>query len=74
VCAAHRRGLARRAFRRPVSAAETERARRDLPARAGVRDVRVGIEAVLRRMLASPSFVFRPEIEPAGTRPATRSR
>ncbi|HEV8394414.1 MAG TPA: DUF1592 domain-containing protein [Vicinamibacterales bacterium] len=64
-------GLARRAFRRPVSVAETaalvETFRRERA--SGTFDS--GIEAVLRRVLASPSFVFRPEIEPAGTPPGT---
>ena len=63
--------LARRAFRRPVSALETaalidtyrrERAR-------GTFDS--GIEAVVRRVLASPSFVFRPEVEPPRTAPGS---
>ena len=30
-----------------------------------------GVEAVLRRILASPSFVFRPEAEPAGASPGS---
>ena len=38
---------------------------RHLPPRAGHRQFDTGVEAVLRRILASPSFVFRPEAEPA---------
>ncbi len=63
--------LARRAYRRPVSNAEVtgllsfyqqERARGSFEA---------GVEFALRRILASPSFVFRPEREPAGIAPGT---
>jgi hypothetical protein len=58
--------LGRRAFRRPLAASETASllaAYRDARA-AGTFDT--GVEAVLRRILASPTFVFRPEEEPAG--------
>ena len=63
--------LARRAYRRPVSDAEVtglltfyqqERARGSFEG---------GVEFALRRILASPSFVFRPEREPAGIAPGT---
>jgi len=63
--------LARRAYRRPVSNAEVtgllsfyqqERARGNFQS---------GVEFALRRILASPSFVFRPEREPAGIAPGT---
>ena len=37
-------------------------------------DFGTGIAFVLRRILASPSFVFRPEREPAGLRPGTPYR
>jgi hypothetical protein len=59
-------GIARRAYRRPVADSEigtllsfyrTGRAR-------GTWET--GIQLALRRILASPSFVFRPEEEPAG--------
>jgi mono/diheme cytochrome c family protein len=57
--------LARRAFRRPVAAGEVEGLldtfRRDRA--TGTFDS--GVAAVLRRVLASPSFVFRPEAEPS---------
>jgi mono/diheme cytochrome c family protein len=63
--------LARRAYRRPVSNADVtgllsfyqqERARGTFES---------GVEFALRRILASPSFVFRPEREPAGIAPGT---
>jgi hypothetical protein len=57
--------LARRAYRRPVD--ETDLARllpfyEDGRAQGGFE---TGIELALRRVLASPAFVFRPEIEPS---------
>jgi hypothetical protein len=57
--------IGRRAYRRPLTQAETDglmdfytTARKDASFNAG-------IEFALRRILASPSFVFRPENEPA---------
>ena len=73
-CAASPRRSARRAFRRPLTAAETaallDAYRRERA--SGTFDT--GVEAVLRRILASPSFVFRPEAEPAGAPPGPRMR
>ena len=57
--------LGRRAFRRPLTPAETtnilsfyREARKD-------ESFETGIQFALRRILASPSFVFRPEAEPS---------
>jgi mono/diheme cytochrome c family protein len=61
--------LARRAFRRPVTAADLEAPLafyRD--ARQGKGDFDAGIRAGLARILASPSFVFRAERSPAAVR------
>jgi len=63
--------LARRAFRRPVGVAETGALVDTYRRERASGTFESGIEAVLRRILASPSFVFRPEIEPAGTPPGT---
>jgi hypothetical protein len=66
--------IARRAYRRPVPPQEVE----DLLSfyRQGRADgsFTSGVELVLRRILASPSFVFRPEREPAGLAPGTPYR
>ena len=66
--------LARTAYRRPVSPPEIddlltfyERGRKDGTFRRGV-------QLALRRMLASPSFVFRPEAEPANVAAGTPYR
>ena len=66
--------LARTAYRRPVSAPEIddllafyERGRKDGTFRRGV-------QLALRRMLASPSFVFRAEAEPANVAAGTPYR
>jgi mono/diheme cytochrome c family protein len=66
--------LARQAYRRPLSAEEIaglmtfyEQGRKD-GTFAG------GVEFALRRVLASPSFVFRPEREPANLAPGTPYR
>ncbi len=66
--------LARRAYRRPVTAQDTE----DLLSfyqkgrNAGTFDT--GIEMALRRVLADPDFVFRKEPEPANLKPGQRYR
>jgi mono/diheme cytochrome c family protein len=61
--------LARRAFRRPVSTTETAALLDTYRRERTAGTFESGIEAVLRRVLASPSFVFRPEAEPAGAAP-----
>jgi hypothetical protein len=61
--------LARRAYRRPVTAADVE------PLLAMYREGRAagsfdqGIERALRRLLVSPEFLLRVERDPAGARP-----
>ncbi len=67
--------LARRAYRRPVTPADTEmlmgfyqRGRND----GG--DFDHGIEMALRRILADPEFVFRKEAEPANLKPGQKYR
>ena len=62
--------IARRAFRRPVTAAET----RQLmifydQARTGRGTFDAGVQLVLRRILADPMFLFRAERDPAGAAP-----
>jgi Protein of unknown function (DUF1592)/Protein of unknown function (DUF1588)/Protein of unknown function (DUF1585)/Protein of unknown function (DUF1595) len=64
--------IARRAFRRPVTAAET----RQLmifydQARTGRGTFDAGVQLVLRRILADPMFLFRAERDPAGAAPGT---
>jgi hypothetical protein len=64
--------VARRAFRRPVSDADLDAPMtfyRD--ARAGGGDFDDGIRAGLARILASPSFLFRAELDPADLPPGT---
>jgi hypothetical protein len=61
--------LGRRAFRRPLAAAETAMFLETHRRARATGTFETGVEAVLRRMLASPSFVFRPEVEPAGVAP-----
>jgi hypothetical protein len=58
--------LGRRAFRRPLAAVETESLLSAYRSARASGTFETGVEAVLRRILASPSFVFRPEEEPAG--------
>ncbi len=75
-CAAEILGkLARRAYRRPVSAADTEPL---LAAYAAGREAGGGFEEGIRwaleALLVSPKFLFRMEREPAGTRPGTPYR
>ena len=75
-CAAEILGaLMRRAFRRPVTAADVETI---LPvyraARQAGGDFEAGIEAALRRLLVSPEFLFRVERDPDGIAPGTNYR
>src|SRR5579871_1695592 len=67
--------LARRAFRRPITAQDTEvllgfyqRGRNE----GG--DFDNGIEMALRRVLADPEFVFRKEVEPPTAKPGQKYR
>ncbi len=67
--------LMRRAFRRPVTAADVAAL---MPAYRVGREVgghfEGGLEAALRRLLVSPEFLFRIEHDPAGIAPATNYR
>jgi len=65
-------GLARRAFRRPVTASDVEAPLafyRDGRQDGG--DFDAGIRAALARILSSPSFLYRVERDPAGSLPGT---
>ena len=66
--------IARRAYRRPLGAAEID-ALMDFyrTGREGA-SFDAGVEFALRRILASPSFVFRPEREPLGVAPGVPYR
>jgi hypothetical protein len=64
--------LARRAFRRPVTADDTAAPMsfyRDARQQGG--DFDAGIRAALARILASPSLLYRVERDPAGAQPGT---
>jgi mono/diheme cytochrome c family protein len=63
--------LAERAYRRPVSNAEMAALRASYDEGRTAGSFRTGVQFALRRMLASPSFVFRPEAEPPGLAPGT---
>ena len=67
--------LARRAFRRPVTAADVEAPLTFYnAARDGGASFDSGIRAGVARILASPSFLYRIERDPAGVRPGTAHR
>src|SRR5262249_48750356 len=66
--------IARRAYRQPVSNSEVGGLRGFYREGRGGSRFGSGIEFALRRVLASPSFVFRPEREPAGLAPGTPYR
>jgi hypothetical protein len=66
--------IARRAYRRPVPAQEVEDLLSFYRQGRANGSFTTGIELVLRRILASPSFVFRPEREPVGLASGTPYR
>jgi hypothetical protein len=66
--------LARRAFRRPVSNAEVTRLLSFYRTGRAKGTFEAGVQMALRRILASPSFVFRVEEDPAGAAPGTIHR
>jgi hypothetical protein len=66
--------LATRAYRRPLSSGELDGLLTFFKQERTRGDFATGIGFVLRRILASPSFVFRPEREPTGIRPGTPYR
>src|SRR5262249_49441119 len=68
-------GVARRAFRRPVTAADIRRPMEFYnDARKEGGDFNAGIRAGLARILASPAFVFRAEEDPATLAPGAPHR
>jgi hypothetical protein len=66
--------LARRAFRRPVTNGDLTRLLTFYRAGRAKGSFEAGIQMALRRILASPSFVFRVESDPAGSAPGTIHR
>ncbi len=66
--------LAQRAFRRPLSAGDLTRLLTFYRAGREKGSFDDGIQMALRRILASPSFVFRVEEDPAGVAPGTVHR
>jgi hypothetical protein len=66
--------VARRAYRRPVTAPEVEGLLSFYRQGRANGTFKTGVEFALRRILASPSFVFRAEREPAGLAPGTPYR
>lgn len=63
--------LARRAYRRPVTASDTAPLLRFYEEGKKTGNFESGIEMALRAMLASPKFVFRVERDPAGVAPGS---
>jgi hypothetical protein len=61
--------LGTRAYRRPVSGSEIDALLDFYKSGRSGKTFEAGIELALRRVLASPSFVFRPEMEPANVAP-----
>ena len=66
--------LAGRAYRRPVTNGEIAALLSSYEQGRSGGSFNTGIQFGLRRILASPSFVFRPEAEPAGITPGTPYR
>ncbi|MGE0447836.1 MAG: DUF1592 domain-containing protein, partial [Vicinamibacterales bacterium] len=65
--------VARRAWRRPVTAVEVN-GLMDFFDRGRAKGFEAGIDLALRRVLTSPAFLFRVESDPAGVRPGTNYR
>ena len=63
--------LARRAYRRPVTGKDIERLLRFYDAGRAEGGFEAGVQRGIERILASPSFLFRIEDEPAGKAPGT---
>jgi mono/diheme cytochrome c family protein len=66
--------LARRAYRRPVTQADTALLMASYKDGRKEGDFEQGIEVALRRMLVSPEFLFRVEHDPANIAPKTNYR
>ena len=67
-------GLARRAYRRPVTEPEVQTLLRFYKDGRSTEDFEAGIEAALRRVLVSVNFLFRVEQDPSGVAPGTPYR
>ncbi|MEQ1896866.1 MAG: DUF1592 domain-containing protein [Vicinamibacterales bacterium] len=65
--------VARRAYRRPVPAAEVT-GLMDFFSRGKAKGFEAGIDLALRRVLTSPAFLFRVEADPVGVRPGANYR
>ena len=65
--------VARRAYRRPVPAAEVN-GLMEFFNRGKAKGFEAGVDLALRRVLTSPSFLFRVESDPAGVRPGANYR
>jgi mono/diheme cytochrome c family protein len=66
--------LARRAYRRPLSSGELDDLVAWFTRERATGTFQTAIQFAVRRILASPSFVFRPEAEPPGVAPGTLYR
>jgi mono/diheme cytochrome c family protein len=66
--------LASRAYRRPLSSAETMNLMSSYEQGRSNGSFKTGVQFGLRRILASPSFVFRPEAEPGAIATGTAYR
>ncbi len=66
--------LARKAYRRPVSADDLAGPMLFYASAAAEQGFEVGVRTGIQAILASPSFIFRLEREPAGLRPGERYR
>jgi mono/diheme cytochrome c family protein len=66
--------LARRAYRRPVTDDDVQPLVAIYREGRAARDFESGVERALEALLSSPSFLFRAEREPSGTRPGTAYR
>jgi mono/diheme cytochrome c family protein len=66
--------LARRGYRRPVTASDTDQLMRFYEQGREERGFEGGIEMALRALLASPEFLFRIERDPAGVAPKSAYR
>jgi mono/diheme cytochrome c family protein len=66
--------LARRAYRRPVTDEDVQPLLAIYREGRSARDFEAGIERALEALLSSPSFLFRAEQEPSGTRSGTAYR
>jgi hypothetical protein len=66
--------LARRAYRRPVTDEDVQPLVAIYREGRAARDFEAGVERGLEALLSSPSFLFRAEQQPTGTRPGTAYR